>query len=583
MRRQGKNRITLFLVLTIVLSIIFGSKASGQVVYAEDFYVNVSVSMDDDAIAFYTVSMTLGPDTINVLRETGSALKIQLPKWASSIMVVSTDMPVLLLANGRRIRMHLEIGTDYDYLVAEIPAVDGGLLNATLKIGFVQRDNIKGSTVVFKLPILTGFNIIPKYVNFTFKTSGRIESYSQYLLYFNPIFKNNTPVGLWNIYFKPTAVSDISGSIFFSKPFDRCVIESIRREIMITEQLQVLVTDRLKVRYLGEEGTSEIFRVSLPAAISQRVKAKDILGPLQTYPATSIDNNVSVLIVYARYSLNSGQEYDAIMEYDIPIKNVVKNTSGNVVSILLKDLANYSDIVNAYSLNVKVKSGGDWRIMMDSTTVEVKKDEIFTISINNIMPSILVQPLSITFIHDQMEAGRGISIMLGLLTLAILMVFEIFGGKTIKAIEEIKEDKEVKSLIEKITEALNEKIDYESRLEEAKVKNAIGKLSLKEYKASTEEYERRITGADKRIVKAIEQISLKNQRVGEEVKRNYDIFEEVNADLKKMLDNTIERFKSGRITKSVFENLSKKYLKDNRKRREAAADDVYKSLEKLGL
>ncbi|MEM3587661.1 MAG: hypothetical protein QXO71_10125, partial [Candidatus Jordarchaeaceae archaeon] len=233
------------------------------------------------------------------------------------------------------------------------------------------------------------------------------------------------------------------------------------------------------------------------------------------------------------------------------------------------------------SLNVKVNSGRDWKIAINSMTLDFKKGEVFTSSVSNAMPSILVQPLSITFTHSQIEAGRSISIILGLLTLAILLVIDMFKGEAAIPVEELKEKKEIRDLVEKITGALGEKIDYECRLEEMKVKNTLGKISSKEYKANVEEYERRIAGAEKRILKTIEQISLKNMKIGEEVKRNYDVFEEINSDLRKMIDNTIDRFRSGRITRSVFENLSIKYLKDNRKRREAAAEDVYTSLEKL--
>ncbi|MDW8033883.1 MAG: hypothetical protein RMI79_02915 [Nitrososphaerota archaeon] len=581
MHRLGKNRTLLFLMLAVVLSISLETRV--YISYVTDLYVDLKVSMNNDAIAFYTANMTFGPKAIKALREANWILRIQLPKWASIKLVYSTDMPVLLLADGGKIRLRLENEEAYDYLVAEIPSVDAESLNATLRIGFVQRDVIVGNSIGFKLPVLTGFNILPEYVNFTFRAGGRIESYTQYLIYFTPIFENNTVVGLWNLYLRPTTVGNITGSIYFSKPFDRCVIESLNREIEITEQLQVTVRDRLRVRYIGGGGTVEILRVMLPADIGQRIRAKDSLGPIQTYTYTLPESNASTISIYSRYSLNSGQEYEAIVEYDIPVKNIITSISGNTVSIKLKELANYSDIVNVYSLNVKVDSGKDWKIITDSTILGFKKGEVFTRSINNAMPNILVQPLSITFTHLQIEAGKSISIVLGLLTLAILLVVDIFKREVVVSVEELKEKKELRELIEKITGAISEKIDYECRLEETKVKNTLGKISSKEYKTSIEEYERRILGAEKKILKTIEQISLKNQKVGEEVKRNYDIFEEINSDAKKMIDNTIDRFRSGRITRSVFENLIWKYLRDNRKRRDSAADDIYKSLEKLGL
>jgi len=570
----------LFFVLTIVLNVMPATKVSGQTL-PYDFYVNEIVSMSNDAIAFYTVNMTLGPKAINALRESNWALKIQLPKWSTPKIVRSIDMPALLLADGKRIQARLENEMDYDYVVFEIPPISSDSLNATLRIGFVQRDDITGNSIAFNLPILTGFNIVPEYVNFTFKTSGRIESYSQYLVYFNPILEDNMVVGLWNTYIRPTSVKDIAGSVYFSEPFEKCVIESLQREIRITEQLQVTVTDRLRVRYIGGGSTSEILKTTIPTSISNSIKAKDSLGPLQTYASEITGTNMSIVRIYSRYSLKPGQEYEAILEYNIPIKSVITSVNENTISILLKNLGNYSDIVSTYSLNVKVESIGDWKLIADSVVVGVERDGVFVSETTNAMPSILIQPLSITFTHAQIEAGRSISIILGLLTLFILMVLDTFREKAIKPVEELKEEKEMKNLIEKILEALHEKIDYESRLEETKIKNTLGKLSSKEYRTITEEYERRITGAEKRIIKAIEQISSKNSRIGEEVKKNYDIFEEINNDLKKMVDNTIERFRSGRITRSMFESLAEKYLKENKKRRESTIEDVYRPLEKL--
>lgn len=579
MRCRGRNKAVFLLALLIALSIFFETRVSGQVP-SSDFYADVRVNMEDNAIAFYTVNITLGPRAVKMLKEADCKFKIQIPKWASPKLVYSTEMPALLLPDGSKIKLRLESGGNYDYLIAEMP-LNAESINATIKIGFVQRDVIVGNSIGFKLPILTGFNILPEYVNFTLRTSGRIENYMQYLVDFNPIFENNTAVGLWNLYFRPTTVGDINGSIYFSKSFDKCVIESLSREIEVTEHLQVLVKDRLRVRYVGRGSVIEVLKASIPANISDRVRAKDSLGPLQKYSDTFTGSNISTVRIYSRYLLDPGREYEAIVEYDIPIKNIPKSTSGNTISILIRDLANYSDIVNTYSLSVKAKSLGNWKIVFDSTTLDLEKDGVFIANFTNAMPDLLIQPVSIIFTYSQIEAGKSISIILGILTLAILLVIDIFRGKTIP-VEETKEKKEIESIIERMIEALNEKIDYESRLEEIKVKNTLGKISSREYKTSVEEYERRITGAEKRIIKVIEQISLKNPKVGEEVKRNYDVFEEIDNDLRKMIDNTIEKFRSGRITRSVFENLAKKYLKDNRKRREAATEDIYKTLGKLG-
>ncbi len=581
MRQQGgKRRTVLFLILTIVLSILLETSASAQISLS-DFCVDLRVNMNEDAIAFYTANMTLGPWALDELREANWTLRIQLPKWASPNLVNSTDMPSLFLANGIRIRLRLENEADYDYLAARIPPVNGDSLSATLRIGFVQRDKIVGSTVFFKLPVLTGFNIMPEYVNFTFRTNGRIELYSQYLPYFDPIFENNTCVGLWKTYFRTKTVENINGSIIFHpEAFEKCVVKSLHREIIVAEYLHVTVRDQLRIKYIGERSTSEILSISLPLSISQTVKVKDALGSLRTY-SSGLAENMSVVRVYARYSLNPGQEYEATVEYNIPIKNIITAVDGGRISILIKDLANYSDVVNTYSLSVKVESGGNWEILVDSTTVGVEKNSVFATRITNAMPSVSAQPLSITFTHVQIAAGRSISLMLGLLTLAMLVVVDMFREKAAKPVEELKEEKEIESLIEKTVEALAERIDYEYRLEETKVKNALGRLSSKEYKTSLEECERRISGSERKIIKAIEQISAKNPRVGEEVKRSYDVFEEVNSDLRKMIDNTIERFRSGRITRSIFENLGGRYLKDNRRRREAAANDIYRLLEKL--
>lgn len=581
MRCQGKNKAIFLLTLLLVLSIVLETRVSGQA-FPSDFYADMRITMDDNAIALYTVNITLGPKAVRMLKEVDWKLKIQIPKWASQKLVYSTEMPVLLLTDGSKIKLRLESENEgnYDYLIAEIPYIDADSINATLRIGFVQRDVIVGNSIGFKVPILTGFNISPEYVNFTFRTSGRIENYMQYLVDFNPIFENNTAVGLWSLYFRPTTGGNITGSIYFSKPFDKCVIENLSREIEITEQFQVLVKDKFRVRYIGGGRVIEVLKASIPANMSERVKARDALGPLQTYSDMFTGSNISTVRIYSRYFLDPGREYEAVVEYNIPIKNVIKSTSGNTINILIKDLANYSDIVNTYSLSVKVKSLGNWKITFDSTTLDLEKDEVFLTNVTNAMPDILIQPLSITFTHSQIEAGKSISIILGLLTLAVLLVIDVFREKTLP-VGEVKVKKEIENLVEKMVEAINEKIDYESRLEETKIKNMLEKISSKEYKTSVEECERRITGAEKRIIKVIEQILLKNPKIGEEVKRNYDIFEEINNDLRKMIDNTIERFRSGRITRSIFENLAKKYLKDNRKRREAAAEDIYKTLEKL--
>ncbi|MEM2584628.1 MAG: hypothetical protein QXP99_03775, partial [Thermoproteota archaeon] len=270
-QQEGKRRIVLFLVLTIVLSILLKTNASAQISLS-DFYVDLRINMGKDAIAFYAANMTLGPWALDELKEANWTLRIQLPKWASPNLVNSTDMPILLLGDGKRIRIRLENGTDYDYLVAKIPPIDSDSLNATLRIGFVQRDRIVGRTVFFKLPVLTGFNIMPEYVNFTFQTSGRIELYSQYLPYFDLIFENNTCVGLWKTYFRTKIVESINGSIIFPEAFEKCVIKSLHREIVVTGYLDVTVRDRLRIKYIGERSTSEILNIILPSSISQTVR-----------------------------------------------------------------------------------------------------------------------------------------------------------------------------------------------------------------------------------------------------------------------------------------------------------------------
>jgi hypothetical protein len=199
---------------------------------------------------------------------------------------------------------------------------------------------------------------------------------------------------------------------------------------------------------------------------------------------------------------------------------------------------------------------------------------------SNAMPDILAQPFQIAFASAQLEAGKSLSILLGLLTLLVLIVTEIFREEAAKPAEP-KAGKERESLVNDLVETLREKIDYESRLEEVKVKNAVGKISSKEYRERVGEYERRTSKAEKKILKTIEEITRRSTRVGEEVERRYRVFEEINSDSKNMINSTIERFRGGRITRSVFENLTGKYLKENKKRRETAASDVYSALEKL--
>lgn len=573
--------LILLLAMTVVSNSFLMVKTSGQVYMQSDLYVYVRVNMDDNAIAIYNINVTIGPRSINALSEAGWTLRIQFPKEMTQNLIASTDMPMLFLSNGEKIPLYLEHEADYDYLAAKIPPVEGDRLNATVKIGLVQRWDMEGGSIGFNLPVLTGFNIIPEFVNFTFLTSGRIESYSQYLLYFNPVYLNNTVIGLWNTYFRPTTVSNITGRVVFSKTFEKCLIENLSREITITEQLQISVIDRLKVRYAGSSSAVEILKISIPTSMSQGIKVRDALGSLSTQSSASSEANMSIITVNSRYPLNPGQEYEATVEYNIPLKTVLTSASEGLTTIRLKNLPNYTDIVNTYFLNVKVAGRQGWRITMDSTTVSVENGGTFFRNMSNVMPDILAQPLEISFHPAQLEAGRSISIILGLLTIFMLVVVDLFREKAVKPVEELRMEKEVETFADRLVEALHEKIDYESRLEEVKVKNALGKLSSKEYKASVEEYERRVSGAEKRVLKTLEQISLKNPKVGEEIKRSYAVFEEIDADLKRMVDNTIEKFRGGRITRSVFENLSGKYLKDNRKRREAAVEDVYRSIERL--
>ncbi len=583
MQPRGKTRCTFapILLLILVSSVSLVVRTSGQVFELSDLYVYVRVDMNEEAIALYNVNVTMGPKTIRALSEANWTFKTQLPKWATPNLVLSADMPKLFLGNGDKIKLKLEEDVDYDYLVAEVPPIQSDRLNATIKFGLVQRDEISEDSIGFKLPVLTGFSIMPEYVNFTFLTTGMIKGYS--LQYFNPIFLNNTVIGLWNQYFRTQAVGNVTGTVSFLASFDRCIIESLVREITATEQLQVSIRDRLKVRYVGALYRSEVLKISIPNTptnISQIIKVKDALGSLQTYSTASVANT-SIVTVYSRYSLKTGQEYDVLVEYSIPVKSILVNTSGGFITIRLKDLANYTDIVNTYSLTVKVEGRRDWRIAVESAVTTVESSEVFSYNTVNTMPDILIQPLEISFTSIQLEAGRSLSIILGLLTVFVLLVVDLFREKAVKPVQELKKEKEAAILVDNLVKALREKIDYEVLLEEAKVKNALGKLSSKDYRASVEEYSRKISGAEKRILKTIEQLTLENPKAIEEVKRSYAVFEEINSDSKKMVDNAIERFRGGRITRSIFGNLSGKYLKENRKRREAAADDVYRSLEKL--
>ncbi|MEM3079921.1 MAG: hypothetical protein QXF21_06370, partial [Thermoproteota archaeon] len=407
---------------------------------------------------------------------------------------------------------------------------------------------------------------------------GAIKGYS--LQYFHPIFLNDTVIGLWNQYFRTKTVGNVTGRIVFSKPFDRCVIKSLAREITVTEQLQVNVKDVLKLKYLGNSYRSEILNINIPININQSVKVKDGLGLLQTSTSASTAANTSVIRVYSRYSLRPDQEYEAIVEYSIPVKSMLVSSTGGLTTIRLTGLPNYSDIVGTYSLNVRVEGRKSWKIEGESTVTSIEKGGVFSLTMRNAMPDMLAQPFQISFSSAQLEAGKSISILLGLLTLLVLMVTEIFRGEAAKPVE-AKRGKEVEMLMNELVEALREKVDCETLLEEVQVKNAVGKISSREYRDRVGEYERRASRAEKKILKTIEEVSRINSKVGEEVERRYRVFEEINGDSKNMINNTIERFRVGRITRSVFENLTGKYLKDNKKRRETAASDVYSALEKL--
>lgn len=579
MQPRGKTGFTLvpMLVLILVSSILLSIKTSGQFFELSDLYVYVKANMDEDAIAVFNVNLTMGPKTIRALGEANWTFKIQLPKWAAPNLVSSTDMPKLFLENGEKIALRLEEDEDYDYLVAEVPPFQGERLNATVRFGLVQRDDVTEDYVGFKLPVLTGFSIMPEYVNFTFLTTGAIKGYS--LQYFNPIFLNDTVIGLWNQYFRTKTVGNVTGRVVFSKSFDRCVIKSLAREITVTEQLQVNVKDVLKLKYVGDSYRSEILKISVPININQSFKVKDALGMLQTFTGASTAANTSVITVYSRYSLRPSQEYEAIVEYSVPVKNMLVSSSGGLTIIRLTGLLNYTDVVETFSLKVRVEGKKSWKIEAESTVESIENGGVFSITMRNAMPDILAQPFQITFPLAQLEAGKSISMLLGLLTLLILMVAEIFREEA-KPVE-AKRGKEVERLVNDLVEALREKVDCETLLEEVRVKNAIGKISSREYKERVGEYERRTSRAEKKILKTIEEVSRINGRVGEEVERRYRVFEEINGDSKNMINSTIERFRGGRITRSLFENLTGKYLKENRKRRETAASDVYSALERL--
>ncbi|MEM2050238.1 MAG: hypothetical protein QXZ11_03855 [Thermoproteota archaeon] len=578
MQPRGKTGCTLVPILVLILvSSLLTIGSSGQFELS-DLYVYVKASMNEEAIAVFNVNLTMGPKTMRALGEANRTFKIQLPKWAAPNLVFSKDMPKLFLENGEKIALRLEEAEDYDYLVAELPPIEGERLNATVRFGLLQRDNIAEDYVGFKLPVLTGFSIMPEYVNFTFLTTGAIKGYS--LQYFHPIFLNDTVIGLWNQYFRTKTVGNVTGRIVFPKSFDRCVIISLAREITVTEQLQVNVKDVLKLKYLGNSYRSEILNINIPININQSVKVKDGLGLLQTSTSASTAANTSVIRVYSRYSLRPDQEYEAIVEYSIPVKSMLVSSTGGLTTIRLTGLPNYSDIVGTYSLNVRVEGRKSWKIEGESTVTSIEKGGVFSLTMRNAMPDMLAQPFQISFSSAQLEAGKSISILLGLLTLLVLMVTEIFRGEAAKPVE-AKRGKEVEMLMNELVEALREKVDCETLLEEVQVKNAVGKISSREYRDRVGEYERRASRAEKKILKTIEEVSRINSKVGEEVERRYRVFEEINGDSKNMINNTIERFRVGRITRSVFENLTGKYLKDNKKRRETAASDVYSALEKL--
>ncbi|MEM2099989.1 MAG: hypothetical protein QXP45_01415 [Thermoproteota archaeon] len=578
MQPRGKTGCTLVQILVLILvSSLLSIGSSGQFELS-DLYVYVKANMSEDAIAFFNVNLTMGPKTIRALGEANWTFKIQLPKWAAPSLVLSTDTPKLFLENGGAIALRLEEAEDYDYLVAELPPVEGERLNATVRFGLVQRDEVAEDYVGFKLPVLTGFSIMPEYVNFTFLTTGAIKGYS--LQYFNPIFLNDTVIGLWNQYFRTKTVGNVTGRVVFSKLFDRCVIKSLAREITVTTQLQVNVKDVLKLKYVGNSYRSEILNINIPNNINQSVKVKDALGILQTSTSASTAANTSVIRVYSRYSLRPGQEYEAIVEYSVPVKSMLVGSTGGLTTIRLTGLPNYTDIVETYSLKVRVEGKKSWRIEAESTVTSIENGGVFSLTMRNAMPDILAQPFQVSFSSAQLEAGKSISMLIGLLTLLILMVAEIFREEAAKPVE-AKRGREVEKLVNDLVEALREKVDCETLLEEVKVKNAVGKISSREYRERIGEYERRTSRAEKKILKTIEEVSRINSRVGEEVERRYRVFEEINGDSKNMINNTIERFRGGRITRGVFENLTGKYLKDNKKRRETAASDVYSALEKL--
>ncbi|MGQ9479379.1 MAG: hypothetical protein ACUVQ0_05075 [Thermoproteota archaeon] len=581
--RRGNRRIPILLTLLLIACYVeqLATMVSGQFLTISDFLVFIEATMDEDAVAIYNLNITMGPKAITSLREADWLFKIKLPKWATPHLVRSRKMPMLMLENGVKIQLEIQKDADYDYLVAEIPPVEDEALNASIKIGFLQRDDISGRNVGFNIPILTGFNIVPEYVNFTFITTGEILEYSKYLRNFTMIFSNETVRGLWGSFFRTEIPGNLTGVIKFPRNFEKSLIESLRREILVSEDLSVLVKDYVKVKYRGVASKDKLLEIVVPDLMSQSVRASDALGPLKS-STSFFGPNLSSVTVYARYTLEDGYVYEALLEYVLPIKNIVKNVQDGIVTIELRDFANYTDVVNLYSLSVRVGEGKEWRITIDSETMSLGGNENYSEEIVNAIPDIMAKTMEISLNYTQLETGRSFSLIVGLLALLVLIVANLFRGETAILLEEAVEKKEVESLTDKLVRMINEKIDYESLIEEIMVKNALGKLSSREYRVSLEEYNRRITGAEKKILNIIEQISLKNPRVGDEIRKTYGIFEEINRDLRKMLGNAVERFKGGKMSKSMFENISGKYLKDNRKRREAVANEVYKHLERLG-
>ncbi|WP_455368607.1 hypothetical protein [[Eubacterium] cellulosolvens] len=357
------------------------------------------------------------------------------------------------------------------------------------------------------------------------------------------------------------SLNDMDISIKFNDPSQELIsFESIRRQITITSSGQVISRDIYDITNLGPQINS--ITLAKPQNASP-VLAFDNAGSIKDRLQIKTDS----IVISPRYNLiQTNDSFNFMIEYLMPLENTIKRDEWPDNYQFTTDLAKTEDIiVRQYVVNVSLPKEVQIENLSsnpNSTIIQADGNEILQYDFGMLMPG---QIKSLTMNYQYPIFLPSISPLGWIFSIEMILVgvgAAILMKRPMKMITKIPIEK-----IKRFVTLQDEKSALRFELEKKGEEIARGAISKHEYRRRRKSIEMRISELNRTLNTLKSELKTLDPRYDQMIRR----LDKAEAELEglRVSENQITtQYRSGRISKDVYESLSKDYGKRMEKARE---------------